>query len=432
MSSNWRTNFLRFGDPADVTLADADATLTETQSKARLIVIKGTLTATRTVYFPLRKGWDWPCVVNATTKDIIVKGRTGAGVTINAGGRAPIVCDGQNMVSPFEVSETSEPIDVTGETSITLEASQQNARVLLFYGTNTEAPLDVLFAELRSGLWVVVNDTDGPLRVNTSGSGPTIQSGSSALVSVDINSTIRGWQDTAIAGTFAGTFAARPVAGVAGRIYHCTDFRVSFYDDGADWVPYFGSGPMGTTPPLVGSFTAVAATQYGVTATLTDSADGLLIDLPQGSSHFDEDMRPWVIPTPGTPYTRTALIRLGSYAADNAFVGLGWRESGSGKMVFFGLVVGATGVYYGVRKLNGPGSFNSTYLNGNLVIERDVWLRIADTGANRVCSASFDGGESFVDLHTVGRTDFLTADQIGLFVGCRSARAARARVLSWG
>ena len=44
-----------------------------------------------------------------------------------------------------------------------------------------------------------------------------------------------------------------------------------------------------------------------------------------------------------------------------------------------------------------------------------TWLRIADDGSNRICSWSADGFTWQV-LHTIGRTDFLTANEVGFFV----------------
>jgi hypothetical protein len=58
-----------------------------------------------------------------------------------------------------------------------------------------------------------------------------------------------------------------------------------------------------------------------------------------------------------------------------------------------------------------------------------LWLRIADNGTNRICSFSMDG-ENFIDFHSIGRTDFLTADEVGFFIDPYDG-AATMTLLSW-
>jgi len=42
-------------------------------------------------------------------------------------------------------------------------------------------------------------------------------------------------------------------------------------------------------------------------------------------------------------------------------------------------------------------------------------MRIADNNTNRICSVSADG-QNWIEVHSVGRTDFLTADQVGFMI----------------
>src|SRR5262249_37829445 len=62
------------------------------------------------------------------------------------------------------------------------------------------------------------------------------------------------------------------------------------------------------------------------------------------------------------------------------------------------------------------------------------WFRIMDDGVNRQCQYSGDG-EIYRGFHAIGRTDFLTADQIGVHVFTTNAATPNfgptVRVHSW-
>jgi hypothetical protein len=119
-------------------------------------------------------------------------------------------------------------------------------------------------------------------------------------------------------------------------------------------------------------------------------------------------------------------------------VGLCWRKSGTGELVIF--YVYASGdnrseQYCGVGKLSSPTVFTSNYLSVYFASLMGygpcLWLRIADDGTNRVCSYSADG-QNFVTVHSVGRTDFLTADEVGFFADANNASyPAGLTLLSW-
>jgi hypothetical protein len=52
--------------------------------------------------------------------------------------------------------------------------------------------------------------------------------------------------------------------------------------------------------------------------------------------------------------------------------------------------------------------------------ELNAGRRAADNSTNRICSYSVDGQNWFV-FHTVGRTDFLTADEVGFYIDVENA-----------
>jgi hypothetical protein len=91
---------------------------------------------------------------------------------------------------------------------------------------------------------------------------------------------------------------------------------------------------------------------------------------------------------------------------------VGWRQSSDGK------IAGVRAVYNGSLasmdmrsdKFNSATALSANYTNSP-VDKLPRWIRLADNGTNRIISYSPDG-VIFSTLHTVGRTDFLTGDQI--------------------
>jgi hypothetical protein len=99
-------------------------------------------------------------------------------------------------------------------------------------------------------------------------------------------------------------------------------------------------------------------------------------------------------------------------------MGLLFRQSSDGKLAVFSVQYNNSGLSghggnVGSIKYTSATAFSAIYgsqelyCGGNL-----VWLRIEDNGTNRICSISADG-QVFTTFHSVGRTDFLTADEVG-------------------
>jgi hypothetical protein len=68
-----------------------------------------------------------------------------------------------------------------------------------------------------------------------------------------------------------------------------------------------------------------------------------------------------------------------------------------------------------IEKWNSATSSAGAYVAVGSPVATPMFLRITDDGTNRISSFSTDG-VSFTQLHSVGRTNFLTADQVGIFV----------------
>lgn len=150
-----------------------------------------------------------------------------------------------------------------------------------------------------------------------------------------------------------------------------------------------------------------------IVSTSVQGASGLFLRGPVSSG---VNLRIRKKSAPATPYTVTAAVLAYAMAVNFQDVGICFRESSSGKVHAFGAVTGTNLWQLGSLKYTNPTTFSASYVapGGNFCAQT-LWLRIADNGTNRICSYSLDG-QNFITLHTVGRTDFLTADEIGFFV----------------
>jgi Repeat of unknown function (DUF5907) len=135
---------------------------------------------------------------------------------------------------------------------------------------------------------------------------------------------------------------------------------------------------------------------------------------------------------PATPYVVTAALHLNARANVNYVrAGICFRQSSDGKLAIAELSADEANIYS--RKYNSSTSYSGDYASvapGTLFGNRTIWLQIEDNGTNRIVRYSWDG-INFFTLHTVGRTDFLTADQIGWFVQNEGGVEMVANLFSW-
>lgn len=177
-----------------------------------------------------------------------------------------------------------------------------------------------------------------------------------------------------------------------------------------------------TQPPAIGSWTWV--NQNGATANTTNGYLNLITPLSTG-----DNFNLLVLTAPATPYTRTAYINF-IYLS---FAGIAFRQSSDGKIVVYGFADNSGATSISVIKYTNPTTFSAVYKSQNQHVFNapGMWLRIADDGANRICSFSLDG-TNFTVFHTIGRTDFLTADQVGIAINANSSTTASILdLLSW-
>jgi Concanavalin A-like lectin/glucanases superfamily len=220
-----------------------------------------------------------------------------------------------------------------------------------------------------------------------------------------------------------GAYSSLPSPANAGNLYLQTDAPIVYRDTGSALVPFGPVYPL-TLPPQTG-WTWVNQGSSTLTA-----AGALTLYAPSQTAN---DLSLLVISAPATPYTITALFA--TTAAWQAYLGFGlvWRNSSSGYIVNHNVGF-STFISYGVNKLTSPTTFSASYANTSLWTVPPYWLRIKDDGTNRSCWYSGDG-QTWMQLHSVSRTDFMTPDQVGWFVNPFNSTTPHldmsAMLLSW-
>lgn len=197
---------------------------------------------------------------------------------------------------------------------------------------------------------------------------------------------------------------------------------------GAAWVPWGPLFPF--TKPVDGDFAWINQGSASVDTT----NGGIFLTGPTNSSAFSAKIRKKA--APATPYTITACFLMSVTASASGTAGLVFRQSSDGKLHAFGLLTdnGVNGsIYLGSRKYTNPTTYSADYSLIQTVSRLSpcslVWMRIADNGTNRICSFSTDGVH-FIQFHSIGRTDFLTADEVGFYVDPYNS-TTQMMLLSW-
>lgn len=210
--------------------------------------------------------------------------------------------------------------------------------------------------------------------------------------------------------TYTNATASPPPSPANGDQWWPSDgVGVTFVRSGGAWVPYYAGRPV--TDPTAQSWSWV---NQG-SATITTAAGALLLTTPIASGN---QIRGRDKAAPATPYTIEALFGIPLMWGDSGSgFGLFWRNAAAGTLVVFGSQYNSPSPYMLTSKWNSPSSANANYQVPTLPqgLSGLAWLRIADDGTNRTCAFSYNG-VAFTQLHSVGRTDFLTADRVGWFI----------------
>ncbi len=182
------------------------------------------------------------------------------------------------------------------------------------------------------------------------------------------------------------------------------------------------------TPPVDAGFSWV---NQGTASVVDTSGLGIYLKAPAAAS---DNFRLRVKNNPFTKFTIIACFIANKPAADFSGVGMVWRQSSDGKIITFGFVHGATTGKEGIQigKYTSVTTFSAEYTKIPITFgSAPFFMKISDDGTNRICSFSSDG-TNYYAIHTVGRTDFLTADQIGFYANANNASFDTAvTLLSW-
>lgn len=219
---------------------------------------------------------------------------------------------------------------------------------------------------------------------------------------------------------FTSAYSSPPASPVEGDIWLPSDSFYMLRRSASAWVPWGPLFPF-TLPPDDAGLSW--SNQGG--ATSDDSDGSLFIAVTNGSS---EVLRTLHKTAPATPWTLTVAFLFTSPPTATGYCGLVFRESSSGKTHAFRVHHDGS---ISSTKHDSAGAGVAHYVQTSILPPAGCyWFRIADNGTNRVCSFSSDG-EEWATVHTVGRTDYLTADQAGIFVGGNNSARVAMRVLSW-
>jgi hypothetical protein len=212
------------------------------------------------------------------------------------------------------------------------------------------------------------------------------------------------------------------------------------YNDAANTLTISNTDPGGaadsllpamTAPPTLTNWTWVNQGTGSATDCTVGNRAGIFMDSNNPAAP-GANYRILKRSAPATPYVITAAVFIGFGKWQFNGAGVGWRQSSDGKFVIFeGTNGGSNTGDIRVYKWNSPTSASAAYRSRNTLISANslMWFRIEDDGTDRKSYWSNDGA-NFVLFHSVGRTDFLTADEVMIGVNTESTTAGENAVLT--
>jgi len=205
--------------------------------------------------------------------------------------------------------------------------------------------------------------------------------------------------------TSTGPLATPPGAPASGDLYLPNNAGFLQRYSGAAWIPWGPLFPL--TLPIDGDFAWI--NQGG--ASISTATGAILLTAPTNAG---VGWRLRVKAAPATPYTITACFLASPLNMDFHQWGLFFRQSSNGRLHGFTIQTNGETLqpFSNSVKYSAPTTFDSMYNQRRFRPGNLVWLRIEDTGVNRVCWFSADG-LNWSGHSSIGRTDFLTADQVG-------------------
>jgi hypothetical protein len=198
---------------------------------------------------------------------------------------------------------------------------------------------------------------------------------------------------------------------------------VRFLREDRTWsVPIAGGG----SAPVNSDF--VWVNQGGATVTSTDS--GIYLEGPADSTISWHIRKKTKIP----PYVITILFTphfLDSGAGIQRICML-WRESGTGKMVQITVDTLNNFTTWSIDKWDSLTAYNSSYIGRHFLSPSNIIaVQMIDDLTNRIVKLGVNG-ENLIQLHSIDRTDFITADEVGFAIANDGATFKNSlTILSW-
>ena len=229
--------------------------------------------------------------------------------------------------------------------------------------------------------------------------------------------------------TSAGAFGSEPGSPNDGDLYFPDNAAVIERYNGADWDTF------GPTYQFVRPIDADYAWVNQGGASVSEANGGIRLIAPAGAGN---NLRMRDKAAPAVPYIIEAAFLPCTVNANFIGVGLYFRNAGAGTVVIHTIVfdsaIDAANRIYGATKFTNPTTFSANYAGIQQIRPipvQPMWMRIADDNTNRICSVSSNGFDWHI-IHSIGRTDFLTADRVGFFAESNNASfAAINHLLHW-
>jgi hypothetical protein len=354
-------------------------------------------------------------------------GDTGTAETVS-NGETVIVAGGTGLSSAVAATNTvTVNLDID---SLTADASPDGAAdYVATYDASAGTHKKVLLDNLPGGGSVATDtifDAAGDL-VQGTGSNTSARLAigtANQLLRVNAGATAAEWATISGSGdsTHTAAYGSRPAASNAGDLFLPSDGFSLERDTGAAWVPW---GPL--FPLTLPSDTGFAWVNQG-TSTITTTRGALHLKTVAGENS-GQHMR--VKTAPATPYTVTALLLGCCVGGTNPGYGLVHRQSSDGKIRIFALFNATNERTLAIDNWTNETTFSARPADADEFHgDGPVWFRMADNGTNCIYSISANG-QDWIQVYSVGRTTFLTPDQIGFACRPHASYDAHCTVISW-
>jgi hypothetical protein len=232
--------------------------------------------------------------------------------------------------------------------------------------------------------------------------------------------------------SYTGAVASQTLPCRGGDVFYPTNSYAVYRCAGSAWVPWGLGFPMVEAPAAGWSWinqgTATVSTVNGGIYLRSVATTGRQFRIRTRARPSDPTV---------TPYTIDAALIYHLPPRSPANAGIGWRQSSDGKLAMALLVFDSTTNHmtFVSQKCTSATVFSANYASeghmGSVMNPQLVFLRLIEDATTRQIWWSNDGQE-YTLFHSVGRTDFLTADEVCFSVDSENTvYDAGMRVASW-